>query len=136
MEGGADHRLEYLFALLRHAVFGTAAAQPIFIIGLGHDGYPADHTRVFRPAILGTEQMIAARLGGGEPHRVVAAGHYVMLDAKSRNEKAVDDVFRRQRYLHWPANGHVEFVNLTRSFRILNLPRPRLSNPVNATRIL
>ncbi len=79
--------------------------------------------------------MIAAGLVGGEPHGVVMARHHIVLDAQRGDEEAVDHVFGRQRDLHWPAYGNVQFVDLALAARILELPHPLLAHHVNIHRV-
>src|ERR1700750_2033320 len=73
-----------------------ASAHPGFILSGLHDLLRADHAGVLGTAILGAEQVVAARLSRTEPGDRVASRHHVLLHAELRNEEAVDHILRSQ----------------------------------------
>src|SRR5208283_4223767 len=114
----------------------TAAAHPGFVIAWFHHRYPADHSRVLRPAVLGTEQVVGARLGGVEPEGCITAREHVLLDAEGGHEKAVDHVLRGHDHFDVAADGHMEFVDFALASLVLEFPHPLLRDGVDLGSIL
>ncbi len=95
MAGVAGFLCEKFFASDHRVGIASAggAREPRGILGRFHHSDPAFHHGVICAAILRAEEMVFARLGGLEPHRVVVAGDDVHLDAESGNEKVMNDIF-------------------------------------------
>ena len=132
----AGEILEQLRAGVGHRARRRAAAEPRLVVRRLHRGHPADHRGVLRAAVLRAEDVVAAGLRGGEPHRVVAPGNDVRFHAEIRNEEAVDDVFRRHGQLHRTADRHVQLIELTGAVAVLQLPHPLLAHHVDLHRSL
>ncbi len=79
--------------------------------------------------------MIGARFRGVKPLRCIAARHDILLDAKSRQEKAVDNIFRRERELDGLADGHVQLVDFAIAFLVLDFPHPLFAHDIDLGRI-
>src|ERR1700722_15266061 len=75
--------------------------------------------------------MIAAGHRGLEPHRRVAAGQNILLEAEGGNEEAVDHVLRGHDELHVLSGRNVEFIDLALAFDVLNLPHPLFSDHIH-----
>src|SRR5258708_35214076 len=68
--------------------------------------------------------MIGPWAGSAEPHGGVAARNNVLLNTKRGNVKAVDHVLRGHDQFKVTANGHMQFIDLTLPFHMLQLPHP------------
>src|SRR5678816_437861 len=75
--------------------------------------------------------MVGAGPSRMEPCDGVAAGKNVLLDAKCRDEEAMDHVLRSHNDLDVAAGGNMQRVNLTHAFGMLKLPHPLLGNGIN-----
>ncbi len=82
-------------------------------------------------AILLAEEVIAAGLGGAEPHGVVVAGDNIHLDAKGGDRKIVNNVFTGKDKLDVAADGNVQFIDFAQTGGLLDLPHPLLSDDVD-----
>src|SRR6267143_6394243 len=107
MTGAAGSLHKKLFARDDGITLTTRAGKPRGVFGGLHDRHPAAHQGVIRPAILRTEEMITAGLGGTEPHGVVMAGYHVHLHAECRNEKIMDDIFAGHNQSHISTDRNV-----------------------------
>src|SRR5258707_12819016 len=94
---------------ISRSVGGTG--QPSGIVHRLHNGYPAAHKGMICAAILLAEKVVAAGLGGTEPHGVVVAGNNVHLDAKGRDGKIVNNVFAGEDELDVAADRNMQFID-------------------------
>ena len=83
---------------------------------------------MLRPAILCTEQMILTGLDRFEPLAGVSAGYDILFHTKGWNEKTVDHVLRCHQQLDRAADRDVQFIDLARALRVLDLPHPLLAD--------
>src|SRR5712664_2505113 len=104
------------------------AGQPSGIVHGLHYGYPPAHKGMIRAAILLAEKVIAAGLGGTEPHGVVVAGNNVHLDAKGRDGKIVNNVFAGKDELDVAPDRDVQFIDLAEASGLLDFPHPLFSD--------
>ena len=89
----------------------------------------------FVPQVLGAEQVVAAGPGHLEPLGGVAARQHVGLHAKLRDVERVDHVFGGHRQADVAPHRNVEFVDLARPRRVLELPHPLLADDVDVHRL-
>src|ERR1035438_225285 len=75
--------------------------------------------------------MIAPGYGRFEPKRGVASGQYVLLDAKCRDEEAVNHVLRGHDQLDVLAGGDVQLIDLALPLHVLDLPHPLLGYDID-----
>src|SRR5258708_3340174 len=75
--------------------------------------------------------MISAGPSWREPDRGIPARQHIHMGTKIRYEEAVDYIFRGKQKLDRPAGWHVQLINLTLSFGMLEFPHPLLANDVN-----
>src|SRR5260370_37264406 len=87
-------------------------------------------------AVVRAEEMRPTNLRRFEAFGRVLAGHDVSLDAKRRDENVVNHVFSRHDQFDLPADGHMQFVDLSLAGVMLKLPHPLLTDEVNLSSVL
>ena len=126
--GMADEILKQLRARGDRRIVGPSAAQPRLEVRRLHRDDRSNHSRVFRAAVLGAEEVVLAGLCRREPHRVVAAGNDVGLHAERGDEVAVEHILGAHDQLHGAPDGHVQLVDLALPVHVLHLPHPLLAD--------
>src|SRR3954469_22035258 len=108
-------------ALRRQRSIDILARQPSFVVGrLKHHDAPG-HARMIGAAILCAEKMEGARLSRLECHVLEAARPDIALDAKRRQEEAVNDILRRHDQPDRAAQRSVQLVDLALTAGMLHL---------------
>src|SRR5436190_5528839 len=109
----------------QHDRFGLFSRfEPLFVRARFHHHHATDHSRMLRPAILCTKQMILTWLNSLEPLAGVPTGYRILFHTKRGNKKAVDYVLRRHGQDHCAVNRHMQLVDLAFALSVLQLPHP------------
>src|SRR5579871_842550 len=109
----------------------SSAGEPGFVLRRFHDYYLSDHAGVHGAAILRTEQMVHARLGGAEPRGCVTPWQDILHDAEGRNVEAVYHVLRGHNQFDVAADRHMQFVDLALTLLMFELPHPLFGYDIN-----
>src|SRR5258708_29646635 len=100
------------------------SAEPSrIVVGAQYDD-AATHFCMLIPTVFRAVEWIHARESGLKPLRRVPSGKNILLHAKSRDIKTMDDIFRRHGELHCSTCGDMELVNLAITICVLDLPHP------------
>src|ERR1035437_5278381 len=129
--GITTHAGEEAFAILRKRHAAGRLLRPLLVIRRRESGDGADHGRMICAAVLRAEEVILAGGRGFEPHRAVATGNHLALDAEVGDGEAVEDVLRDHGQLHGLSDGDMQGVNLVLSAGMLGLPHPLFPNDVD-----
>src|SRR5579862_1715014 len=89
---------------------GVVLARPFLVLVERVDVEPAAHARVAEAAELRARYLVLTRLGDLEPGRDVVAGNGVLLEARLRDEEAVDHVARLELDTDRLPDRHVQIV--------------------------
>ena len=131
MAVSAPKLVEKRLTLFRHGTLATTGCEPDGIIGLVHDVNRANHTRVFRTAVLCTKDVKSPGLGRPEPFRRIFARQDVSFCSESGYVEVMKYIFRGHRQLDVPVDGDVELIDFASAFHVLHLPHPLFPGDVD-----
>src|SRR5665213_4034417 len=131
MTGIAAHHGKKPFAILGQRSAARVSSRPFPVVRRCHHIDPADHSRMFRAAILGAEKVVFPWGGGFKIYRGVAPWNGFTLHAEGGNGKAMENILRDQRHFDRDSRRNMQSVDLMLAAWVLRLPHPLLADYID-----